>query len=520
MRLVRNLSFGVGLALLAFAIAFALITYGPRRYVASYNHSADEALWNSNSLYLTVRSGGFAHSELKGTSRMPLLSGILGVTAGNDFAVLPGELSVFQYAGGQVQKDTLGGRFVQAIPSEEGLYFVVTDQEKQRKIWTWQESHLVMVSDDSAQKVLKTSDDQANSEEDEDAAPALPQGWHRSSLYPGRNGERSIEVSLPTAKATIKIEQSKGDRKAHTISAPIVTLAATSLDAPVQISGGDFNGTKEITAAEFAALRAQDPSPRPRRSAGRAALALSEYLIYLLIPFSPVLVTLFSILRLKSKLLANLPERASFPNALPEQFGALDRNRLDELTRALENLGFKQLVDYTMVSDMAIPIPAFGRLMLNERNNCFAEINQAFPPRKKPIALACSFTSRCENGWVISTGARKLNGGSWIMRLPQSVWRAKPGLDPVSLFQAHQQQCTELTSDLGVRTLPAVSASEYFRGVQSRMQQRRTAVRAKLVPIILFEYYSFMVRPRLEWKGDWPKEAAKRMGFSAKAARA
>jgi len=28
------------------------------------------------------------------------------------------------------------------------------------------------------------------------------------------------------------------------------------------------------------------------------------------------------------------------------------------------------------------------------------------------------------------------------------------------------------------------------------------------------------LRPRLEWQGDWPKEASKRMGFSAKAARA
>ncbi len=90
--------------------------------------------------------------------------------------------------------------------------------------------------------------------------------------------------------------------------------------------------------------------------------------------------------------------------------------------------------------------------------------------------------------------------------------------DPVSLFQAHQQQCTELTSDLGVRTMPATTASEYFRGVQSRMQQRCTAVRAKLVPTILFEYYSFTFRPRLEWKGDWPREAAKRSSFSVKAA--
>jgi hypothetical protein len=517
MRFVRNLSFGVGLALLAFAIAFALITYGPRRYVASYNHSADEALWNSNSLYLTVRSGGFAHSELKGTSRVPLLAGILGVTAGHDFAVLPGELTIFQYAGGQVQKDTLAGRFVQAVPSGDALYFVVTDQAKQRKVFTWEESHLVAVSHDTAQTVLKASDDQSDSDE-EDAAPAIPQGWHRSSLYPGRNGARTIDVVLDTAKATIKIEQAKGEPKANAFPVPIVTLEASTLDASVQISGGDFNGTKEITAAEFAALRAKDPSPRPHRSSARAALRLSEYLIYLMIPFSPVLVTLFSILRLKSKLLSNLPEQASFPNALPEQFSALNHSKLDEMTRALENLGFKQLLDYTMVSSMAIQIPAFGRLMVNERSNCYAEINQIFPPRKGPMEMACSFTSRFENGWVISTGTRKPNGGTWIMRLPQSVWRCKLGLDPVSLCQAHQQQCTELTSDLGVRALPTSSASEYFRGVQSRMVQRRTVVRSKMIATILFEYYGFKLRPHLEWQGDWPKEAAKRMGFSAKAA--
>lgn len=519
MRFVRNLSFGVGLAILAFVLAFAIITYGPRHYSVSHSHYAEEAVWNGNSLFLTVRSGGIARSEFRGASHAPLLSAIFGMTTGNDIAMLPTDLTVFQYAGARVQKDTLAGRFIQSVPFEEALYFVVTDQSKLRKVWTWHASHLVAVTDPTAAKLLKAADDQSDSEED-DAASSLPQGWHRSSLYASRNGVRQIDVPLQTAKATIKIEQPKPDLKAHTFPSAIVTLEASTLDAPVQISGGEFNGTKDITAAEFAAYRAQDPSPRVHRSPARAALTFSEYLIYLLLPFSPLLVSLFSIIRLKSKLLANLPETASFPNALPEQFGALDRNRLDELTRALENLGFKQLMDYTMVSSMAVPIPGFGRLMVNERNNCYAEINQAFPPRKKPIEMACSFTTRCENGWVVSTGARKFNGGSWIMRLPQSVWRCKPGLDPVSLFQAHQQQCTELTSDLGIRTMPATSASEYFRGVQSRMQQRRTAVRAKLVPTILFEYYAFMFHPRLEWQGDWPKEAARRSSFSAKAARA
>ncbi len=517
MRLFRNVATGVTLALLAFALAFALITYGPRRYVVSQSHYADEAVWNGSSLFLTVRSSGFARSEFKGASHFPLLSAIVGITAGNDFATLPSNLTVFQYAGGQVQKDTLAGRTVQAVPFEDALYFVVYDRSKQRQVWTWRESHLAAVTGSTAGQVLKAADDGADTGDDEEAEPAaLPQGWHRSSLNPGRNGSRTIAVSFQTSTATIKIEQPKVE--AHVLPTPIVTLEASSLESPVQISGAEFSGTKEITAAEFAALRAQDTSPRPRRNPARAALTLAQSLVYLLIPFSPLLISLISILGLKSKLLANLPEQASFPNALPEQFGELDRSRLEELTRALENLGFKTLLDYTMVSSMAIPIPGFGRLMVNERSSCFAEINQIFPPRKKPTEMACSFTSRCENGWVVSTGTRKPNGGTWIMRLPQSVWRCKPGLDPASLYQAHQQQCSELSSDLGLRTLPAGSASEYFRGVQSRMQQRRTAVRAKMVPTILFEYYAFVFRPRLEWKGDWPKEAAKRSSFSVRAA--
>jgi hypothetical protein len=108
-----------------------------------------------------------------GASHAPLLSAIFGMTSGNDFAMLPSDLTVFHYAGGEVQKDTLAGRFIQAVPSEDALYFVVTDQSKQRKIFTWDESHLVAVTGPIADKLLKSADDQADTEDDE-AAPTLP----------------------------------------------------------------------------------------------------------------------------------------------------------------------------------------------------------------------------------------------------------------------------------------------------------------------------------------------------------
>ncbi|MGA8620974.1 MAG: hypothetical protein WB660_20915 [Candidatus Sulfotelmatobacter sp.] len=520
MRFIRNASLGLGLALFAFAIAFAIISYGPRRYVVARNHYAEEAVWNGDSLFLTVRTGGFAHSELKGTSHLPILAAIFSMAAGNDFVVLPGELTVFQYGGEQIHKDKVVGHLVQAVPYGDTLYFIASDPSKGKKVWNWHEAGVFALTGPEAEKIIKAGDEQtgAGDNDVESVAPTLPKGWHRAYLNAGRSGTKSFEVTLQNATAVIKIEQSKTPGKGLEFLYPVVRLEASNLKAPVTISGAELNGPQEISAEEFATLRAQDLSPHLQRHPARIALGISEYLIYLLIPFSPLLISVVSILRLKSKLLANLPEHASFPNAAPEQFTALDRNRLDELTPALENLGFKRLLDYTMVSDMAVPIPAFGRLLVNERNNCFAEINQVFPPRKKPTELACSFTTRFEGGWTVSTGTRKPNGGTWIMRLPKSVWQCKPGLDPVSPLQAHQQQCAELSSDLGFRALPGNAAGDYFPGVQSRMQQRRVAVRKKLVPAILFEYYAFSFCPRLEWKGDWPAEAAKRSGLSVRAA--
>ena len=48
MRLFRNVAIGLTLALLAFAISFAILTYGPRRYTVAHNHYAEEALWNGH----------------------------------------------------------------------------------------------------------------------------------------------------------------------------------------------------------------------------------------------------------------------------------------------------------------------------------------------------------------------------------------------------------------------------------------------------------------------------------------
>jgi len=521
----RNSVTGLILVLLAFAISVAFITYAPRHYMLTRSQYPDQAVWNDAELFVNVRSTGYARSELRGLQSFPILRLTLSMLAGSQSAVLPGEFTIYHYAGKTLEKDTLPGRAEQIVPVGETMYFVASGSPSQagssqapkpKQVWRWSGKGLMRVSGAELDAPLREAEAQLNREDDEDAQNEPPQGWHRSSLVSTRG--KSIHVALRNGEATLRVAplKARGER------APLffqVTMEAAGLAAPVELIDPATNGTREISKAEFETLAAQDPTPHSQLNPLRTAQVLAEYVLILLLLFSPVLLSVFRLLRLKSRLLANLPEQASFPNAVPEQFPALDKSRLEQMTRAVEDLGFKRLLDYTMVSSMRTSTAGFARLTANESAGCFAEINQVFSA-KKTLELAVSFITRFDGGWQVATGPRKPNGGTWILRLGRSVWQCKPGLEPSALLQAHQQLCTNLRSDLGVGPLPARSAEDYFRDVVSRMQLRRAALKKKWLPVILFEFYLFKLRPHMEWKGDWPKEAIKRSGFASSAARA
>ena len=522
----RNSVMGIILVLLAFAISVAFITYAPRHYVLTRSQYPEQAVWNDAELFVNVRSSGYARSELKGLQSFPILRLTLSMIAGSQTAVLPGEFTVYHYAGKGLEKDSIPGRMVQVVPVGEAMYFVAAGAPSQagsgqapkpKQVWRWSGTSLARVSGADADAPLKQAEAQLNSEDDEDGQTGPPQGWHRAYLMSAR--AKNIHVALRKSEATLRVESLKASGARPGLFFQ-VTMEAAGLAKPVALIDPATNGTHEISKAEFETLAAQDPTPRGQVNPLHTAGVLAEYVLLLLLFFSPMLLSVFRVLRLKSRLLANLPEQASFPNAIPEQFPALDKARLEQMTRALEDLGFKRLLDYTMVSSMRTPMAAFARLTANESAGCFAEINQVFPANRKPLELAVSFITRFDGGWQVSTGPRKPNGGTWILRLGRSVWQCKPGLEPSGLLQSHQQLCTNLRSDLGVGVLPARSAEDYFRDITSRMQLRRAALKKKWLPVILLEFNLFKLRPHLEWKGDWPKEASKRGGFASSAARA
>lgn len=504
---------GFLLLLLAFAVCFGYLKYGPRNYVLSQNQYPEAAYWSDNDLFLTVRSGGFAYSELKGVKHIPVIGIFLSLFSGNQSVVVPGETTVYHYSGDAVQRDSIQGRSVAAVPTDAGMYFVVNESLKVKKVYRWDNLKLVPISGSVAEEAMKRAEAQWDDEEDDEAALKLPDGWHRSYLISAKS--KNLSITLHNATVTIRAETFAPDNKSRMLPGTQVTIEAPTLSKPVALDS-TRNGTTNITKEEFQQLVAKDTSPHPHASPIRLAYFMSEYLVFWLILFAPFLLSIFNLVRLKSKLLANLPEDASFPNALPEQFTGLDKPRLEQFTRELEALGFKKLLDHTMVSNMALQAAAFGRLMVNESQNCYAEINQVISS-KKTVELAPSFATRFEGGWELGTGTRTPNGGNWIIRLPRSVWFSKPGFDVNSLWQAHQQHCSELRNDLGVSVTPARGVEEYFRNTSEKMRARRASVKKKWIAVILFEFYSFAIHKQYEWRGEWPKLVAARNNFTATA---
>ena len=96
---------------------------------------------------------------------------------------------------------------------------------------------------------------------------------------------------------------------------------------------------------------------------------------------------LLNFLGMKGRVLKNMPTSYSFPPASPAQFPALDSAALERYTQEFESMGFVRLLDFSLVSNAAQPIPSFCRLYVHSRYHCFGEISQVFPRGNPPRPL-------------------------------------------------------------------------------------------------------------------------------------
>ena len=221
---------------------------------------------------------------------------------------------------------------------------------------------------------------------------------------------------------------------------------------------------------------------------------------------------LFSWLGLKRRVLNNMPTSFSFPPATPTQFPQLDATELERYTRGFESYGFVRLLDFSLVSNAAKPIPSFCRLFVHTRHHCFAEVSQIFLQNKAPLPLRCSIQSSLDDGWTLGFSDRKPQAASSLVRRRKAISISLPGTPTYELLQRFLQMREQICQDLGISCLKEHTVDDYISKVQRTAAEMREAVKDKnfvtRIPEVYYRKLALLkTSPEYVWLGDYPRQA-------------
>lgn len=391
----------------------------------------------------------------------------------------------------------------------------------------WTGSEFVRVNPNEAAELLSLVSGTAITPSDEDDSGEIVspfqrekeilagQGWDYKHFPTYGYKDKSLQVKLQGAEFTLAFHASP--KPAHggqdlygaLMPAGSIALSGPGLARPEQVIYRAPGEWQTVSDVQYLALES------PANGEGRALARRSRPLVFAwlfiyLLPAFPFLRWLFSVLTLKRKILKNLPSTYGFPPARVEQFPKLDQAGMQKITQDFEALGFTKLMDFSMVPDSGQYIPAFSRLMAHPKHHCFVEIFQVFPPKRKPMALTYSINSNLHSGWSFSSGVRKTMAVSYMLRLPKALWIYMPGVRPSGLLAGHLARRSQITHDLGISASTDMCIEAYQACVLQRHAERRAAIQKKNILFGLGEALAFKLRPKYEWLGDYPKQAAQK----------
>jgi hypothetical protein len=232
---------------------------------------------------------------------------------------------------------------------------------------------------------------------------------------------------------------------------------------------------------------------------------------------------LLSMLGMKRRVLKNMATSYSFPPATLAQFQLLDVAALERYTQEFEGMGFVRLLDFSLVSNGAQPIPSFCRLFAHTRHHCFGEVSQLFPRGKSPLPLACSIQSVLQNGWTLSFSNRQPKAASSMIRRKKALGVSMPSTSTSALLQAFLQMRDQVCHDLGIAPMKDDSLEAYIAKTQLAATEMREAVQQKnfatAVSHVYYRKFALLkTREEYTWLGDYPKEAERRkQGFPTEA---
>jgi hypothetical protein len=210
---------------------------------------------------------------------------------------------------------------------------------------------------------------------------------------------------------------------------------------------------------------------------------------------------------MKSTVVDAMPDEVDFVPARLRDFKKLDDDTLEDYTEALEQLGFRKLMDYTTEKDIESSITGFARLFYHDEEHCYAEINQAFRRFWDPVPMCIHLQSLLEDGWTVSTGNRQPSRELYMMRRPKAVWRSLPRAKPRKVFQAHLELREAMLEDLKIAVSEEGDAETYFEEQKEATHERKDRMRRRFALAIVLDLMLFGAFPKTEWLGAYAKKA-------------
>ena len=250
----------------------------------------------------------------------------------------------------------------------------------------------------------KLSPDDADDDDDERDGGTLNRaarkmfkdaGWHYKDLvgFTGSDTQATLLMQLGKAAFDLRVtsfpQPALGNTAFDMLAFGTKSLQIAKSDQPETAQTlWSQNGWRAISKSEFEQM-AKRTGPVVRAPV-TIWIWLALLLFVTLLRFGAFGHWLLKLLGMKGRVLKNMATSYSFPPATAAQFPAMDMAALERYTREFESLGFVRLLDFSLVSNAANPIPSFCRLYAHTTYHCFGEISQLFPRGKAPLTLACS----------------------------------------------------------------------------------------------------------------------------------
>lgn len=396
------------------------------------------------------------------------------------------------------------------------------DGEAEAKAWRWDGADFAAVGDDVAAQVYARAgrkrhrapapEAQTPSTDKRGAAARPTGGW---ALAQGVLGRGSAEVcSFDLA----------GERWG--LHAGGFWPAGEGAGALSLMSGRTWRGTlarfsgdwAETDAARFEALRYEGFGKLAESYFGRRLAPNATTMIFWL-----ALSAALPYFWMRNALSRSVSRAHSYPDARPEHFPFLDRDKLDLYTAGLEARGFVRLRDYTIASSnnsSPARLLIFGRLFAHPELHLFAEVGQIFGAKPETAGLTCAVFSHFEQGWRLSVTSRRPNSVLYLVRRPRRLWLSRPGATVEELLDCHLDLRGQMVTVLDLKVSEDVRAETFFRCSSEAVEEMRQIIKRRsrwLLPL-LFEYWRLEAHTPHEWLGDYGLRAPD--GWAAPAERA